>query len=119
MEPLGNLGDYFTELGWPSEQLHKVYSRLFHSTNRESYGFAFGAASVMHRASRQKIRVWNFWPFILALCEAAEPSIIVEFILVTVIGKLLKIDFVSEDCSNTTEPLDKLVSFTRLVRNKL
>lgn len=58
-----------------SEQLHKVYSRLFRSTNRESYGFAFGAASVMHRASRQKIRVWNFWPFILALCEAAEPSI--------------------------------------------
>lgn len=58
-----------------SEQLHKALSRSHHGIHRESYGFAFRAAFIMHRASRQKIRFGNFWPFILAPCEAAEPSI--------------------------------------------
>ena len=36
------------------------------------------AACTINGASRQKIHLWNFWLFILAHCEAAEPSIYSE-----------------------------------------
>lgn len=36
------------------------------------------AAFMIHGASRQKIHFWNFWPFILAHCEVAKPSIYTE-----------------------------------------
>lgn len=58
-----------------SEQLYRILSRPQRGTCQGSHGFTMKAAFTNDRASRQKIRVGNFWPFILALCEAAEPSI--------------------------------------------
>lgn len=98
-----------------SEQLYRVLSRPQRSTCQGSHVSTMKAAFTNDRASRQKIRVGNFWPFILALCEAAEPSIVVEFILVIKVSKLFKVDLVPQECSNPTKTLHKLVSFARFI----
>lgn len=50
------------------------------------------------------------WGLCLAVSEGAQPSIIVEFVFVVVLGKLLEIELVSEDGTDTTKALDELVT---------
>lgn len=62
-----------------SEQLRRAYTRFRRGIDAESLEeSSMRAAFTIHGASRQKIHFWNFWPFILAHCEAAEPSICAE-----------------------------------------
>lgn len=60
------------------EQLRRAYTKFRRGIDVESLGFSMRAAFTINGASRQKIHFWNFWPFILAHCEAAEPSIYSE-----------------------------------------
>jgi hypothetical protein len=58
-----------------SEQLHGAWTRPGLIILHGCLGSITGAAFVVHGASRQKTRRGSFWPFILALCEGAIPSI--------------------------------------------
>lgn len=107
------------ELGRHSEQLHGAWTRPFFVILYGCLGSIAGAACMIHRASRQKTRRGSFWPFILALCEGAIPSIVVELVIIAEIGKLFKVDLVSENGTDTTESLDELVSFAGSVRHEL
>ena len=55
------------------------------------------------------------WGLCLAISEGAQPSIIVEFVFVVVVGELLKVELVAEDGTDTTETLDELVTLGRTV----
>jgi len=114
----GYLSVLHTERGWPSEQRHGAWNRPFQTIH---YGYCSSRtrAAVLIRASRQKTRRENFWPFILALCEVAKPSIVVELIIIRVISQLFEVDLVPEKGTDTTESLDELVTFAGSVRDEL
>jgi hypothetical protein len=59
---------------------------------------------------RQSTWRWCLWRECLALCEGAQLSIVVEFILVVVISKLLKVDLVAQNGADATEALHELVA---------
>ncbi|KAH4126672.1 hypothetical protein HBH47_045340 [Parastagonospora nodorum] len=51
------------------------------------------------------------WSRCLAVSEGAQPSIIVELVFIIIeVGKLLKVERISEDGANTTKSLDELVT---------
>lgn len=57
-----------------SDQRCRALARLRLGPYQGGRGFKIAACTI-HGASRQKFRRGNFWPFILAHCEVAEPSI--------------------------------------------
>jgi hypothetical protein len=61
------------------------------------------------------------WSRYLAVSEGAQPSIIVELILVILIEvlELLKVELITHNGADTTETLDELVAFRGAVRDKL
>lgn len=60
-------------------------------------------------ACRQSL-VWNFGALAL-FSEGLGLSIIIELVFVIEVGQLLKVDLVSQHCSNASEALHKLVAF--------
>lgn len=58
-----------------SEQRRRAFSRPHLGIHQGGRVFAMVAAFTIHGASRQKFPGGSFWPFILAHCEVAEPSI--------------------------------------------
>jgi hypothetical protein len=52
------------------------------------------------------------WSRCLAVSEGAQPSIIVEFVFIIVVklGKLLKVELVTHDSTDTTKALHELVA---------
>lgn len=102
-----------------SEQLHGAWNGVVDGILYGFLGSSLGVACLIHGASRQKTRLGSFWPFILALCEVAEPSIVVELVVVAIICELLKVDLVSENGSDTTKAFDELVTLTGSVRHEL
>lgn len=64
---------------YTSEQLRRAYTRFRRGIDVGSLEeFSMRAAFTIYGASRQKTHFWNFWLYILAHCEAAEPSIYTE-----------------------------------------
>lgn len=69
---------------------------------------------------RQKVPRRDFWTSILAHCEAAELSIIIELIFVIIeICQLVKIDLVSEHRSYTAKAFDELITLAGSVGDEL
>lgn len=65
-------------LGHTSEQRRRALSRPHLGSYQGGRVFAMVAAFTIHGASRQKFPGGSFWPFILAHCEVAEPSICIN-----------------------------------------
>lgn len=71
-------------------------------------------------ARRRQIKLWlKIWSCGLAQCEGFKLSIIVELVFVIGIGKLLKVELVTENGTDTTETLDELVALGGTVRDEL
>jgi hypothetical protein len=66
--------------------------------------------------TRRQSLVWNLG--LALLSEGLGLSIIIELVFVIKIGQLLKVDLVSQHCSNATKALHKLVSFAGSVGDK-
>lgn len=61
-------------------------------------------------ASRQTVPWRVVWEHLLARCEGAELSIIVELILVIHLSELLKVDLVPQNGTDPSEPLHELIA---------
>src|SRR5690242_15976762 len=60
------------------------------------------------------------WGRCLAVSEGAQPSIIVELVFIIIeVGKLLKVERVTQDGTNTTETLHELVALGRTIGDEL
>lgn len=60
------------------------------------------------------------WGRCLAVSEGAQPSIIVELVLVIFkLGELLKVERIAQDGTDTTETLHELVALRGTVRDEL
>lgn len=64
-----------------SEWLHCAWTRPLLVILHGCLGSITGATVLIHRASRQKTRRGSFWPFILAHCEGATPSICPKLVI--------------------------------------
>jgi hypothetical protein len=61
------------------------------------------------------------WSRYLAVSEGAQPSIIVELVLIVLVKvlQLLQVELITHDGADTTEALDELIALGRAVRDKL
>lgn len=64
---------------------------------------------------------WHVWGRLLAPCEGAQLSIVVELVLVVFFAsvELLKVELVAHDGANATKAHDELIALAGTIRDKL